>query len=280
MSVPAVPGEGAERTRRTSGVARSKRPRGGARKPTLRLERELLRSGVVMLAAADEVGRGALCGPATVGVVVVTEQTRSAPRGVRDSKLLTAAAREELVAPVQQWAHAWAVGHAGPDEVDQWGIIAALRVAGHRALAQLPDPPDAVLLDGNYDYLTPPEPPEPPEAQRSEQASLFAEFEPGQDAGPELAWAAAFGSGGFPAVHTRVKADMVCAAVAAASILAKTARDRIMVELAADYPEYGWQSNKGYAAADHCEALCRLGPTPHHRRSWRLPGAVAAAVGD
>jgi len=275
VSVPAVPGEGAERTRRPSGVERPKRPRGGARKPTLRLERELLRSGVVMLAAADEVGRGALCGPATVGVVVVTEQTRSAPPGVRDSKLLTAAAREELVAPVQRWAHAWAVGHAGPDEVDQWGIIAALRMAGHRALAQLPDPPDAVLLDGNHDYLTPPGRPQPPK-----QASLFAEFDATQDAGPELPWVAAFGSGGFPTVHTRVKADMVCAAVAAASILAKTARDRIMVELAADYPEYGWQSNKGYAAADHCEALRRLGPTPHHRRSWRLPGAVAAAVGD
>ena len=71
---------------------------------------------------------------------------------------------------------------------------------------------------------------------------------------------------------TRVRADRTCASVAAASILAKVDRDAVMVRLAAEYPGYGWASNKGYGTADHLDALARLGPTPHHRVSWRLPG--------
>lgn len=212
--------------------------------PTLRLERELLRSGVGALACIDEAGRGALCGPVSVGVVVVTESTKPAPKGVRDSKLLTQERREELAPLIRSWASAHAVGMASAAEIDSLGIIAALRLAGQRALAALSLVPDCVLLDGNHDYLTP-----------SDQASLFEEL-PLTD---------------LPPVLTRVKADLRCAGVAAASILAKTARDTLMLGLAADYPDYGWPDNKGYAAPDHLEALRRLGPTPHHRVSWSLP---------
>lgn len=224
--------------------------------PTLRVERRLLRDGVVTLACIDEVGRGALCGPVTVGVVLIDGSTKTAPQGVRDSKLLTPEARLRLVPKIQRWAKAYAVGHAGPDEIDEVGIIAALRLAGHRALAQLvahPDAvaPDSVLLDGNHDYLTPPD-----------ELALFA-----SDA--EVA---------IPPVVTMVKADLRCAAVAAASILAKTARDEIMIGLADQHPSYGWADNKGYAAPEHIAALAELGPTPLHRRSWRLPG-VSATVG-
>jgi putative endonuclease len=69
-----------------------------------------------------------------------------------------------------------------------------------------------------------------------------------------------------------VRADLTCAGVAAASVLAKCERDAIMVDLARKHPEYGWALNKGYSAPDHVEALRRLGPTPLHRRSWNLPG--------
>ena len=79
-----------------------------------------------------------------------------------------------------------------------------------------------------------------------------------------------------PAVTTRVRADLTCAGVAAASVLAKCERDAIMVELAQQHPEYGWALNKGYSAPDHIEALRRLGPTPLHRRSWNLPGTEGA----
>lgn len=214
--------------------------------PSLRIERRLLREGRTALACTDEVGRGALCGPVTIGMVLVTEQTPTAPQGVRDSKLLTPAAREALAPRIRRWAPVHGVGHASPDEIDQYGIIAAMRLAGHRALAQLSVRPDAVLLDGNHDYLSVPE-----------QSALFGP--------PDL-------SDDVPPVITMIKADLRCAAVAAASILAKTARDALLVDLAKEHPQYGWELNKGYSAPEHIAALAQHGPTVHHRRSWSLPG--------
>lgn len=220
--------------------------------PTLRFERTLLREGVVHLACADEVGRGALSGPVTIGMVVISASTRTAPQGVRDSKLLTPEARERLAPKVRRWALCHAVGHAGPAEIDEFGIIAALRLAGHRALAQLSVRPDAVLLDGNHDYLTPPL-----------QDGLFGS--PG-----ELL-------SSVPPVSTMIKADLKCAGVAAASILAKTARDALMTQLHEEFPAYLWAENKGYSAPAHIDALAVHGPSVHHRRSWSLPGV---GVGD
>jgi ribonuclease HII len=220
--------------------------------PSLRFERRLLRGGLTTLACTDEVGRGALCGPVTIGAVLVTEQTRTAPQGVRDSKLLTPGARRRLVPRIQRWAAAYGVGHASPQEIDEFGIITAMRLAGHRALAELGVEPDTVLLDGNHDYLSPPA-----------QATMFE---------PPVVLDR------VPPVVTMVKADLRCAAVAAASILAKTARDDIMVALADDYPAYCWADNKGYAAPEHMAALAALGPTPHHRVSWSLPTPELAGI--
>ncbi len=215
------------------------------------MERELLRGGVTHLACADEVGRGALSGPATVGMVVITAETKTAPQGVRDSKLLTPEARTRLAPKVRRWAVSHSVGHASPDEIDEFGIIAALRLAGHRALAGLAVVPDLVLLDGNHDYLSHPV-----------QDALF-----GSPVDLSVA---------VPPVVTAIKADMRCAAVAAASILAKTSRDALMVDLANSHPGYGWHENKGYASPEHIEALRLLGPSAMHRRSWSLPGIGVA----
>ncbi len=229
------------------------RPSGRGPAPTLRHERELLRAGGhALVAGVDEVGRGALAGPVTVGFVVVDLTTRSAPTGLRDSKLLTPAAREALVPRLRRWAPAFAVGHAAAEEVDALGILRALRLAGSRALHQLhgaAHPPGAVLLDGNYDWLGRPE--VPPEASC-----------------PPLPQA--------PRVTTLVKGDLRCAAVAAASVLAKVERDAIMTDLAQQHPGYGWAGNKGYSAPDHLDALRELGPCDQHRRSWRLPGVAGA----
>ena len=70
---------------------------------------------------------------------------------------------------------------------------------------------------------------------------------------------------------TRVRGDLTCTSVAAASILAKVARDAVMVGLAEQFPGYGWEANKGYGTVAHLEAIRRLGTTPQHRRTWRLP---------
>jgi ribonuclease HII len=194
----------------------------------------------------DEVGRGALAGPVSVGVVLIDESCRSAPTGVKDSKLLTPAARVAMVPRIRRWAMAYAVGHASPAEIDAIGIMAALRLAGCRALAQVPVP-DLVILDGNHDWLTAPE-----------EVGLFA-FAGGS--GPAT-----------PPVTTMIKADLTCSSVAAASVLAKVERDAMMVAAAPDHPAYGWEENKGYAAPEHLAALEAHGATDLHRRSWRLPG--------
>jgi ribonuclease HII len=225
-----------------------------AASPSLRVERALLRSGAMQVCGMDEVGRGALSGPVTVGVVVVDARSRSL-KGVRDSKLLAPQAREELVPAIRHWAVDWAVGHASAAEIDEAGIIAGLRLAGLRALGSLRTSPDVVLLDGSHDWLSAPA-----------QGSLFDVGDP--DTGSVR-------PSGLPSgvrVHMRVKADLTCTSVAAASVLAKVERDALMRELHAGCPHYGWTDNKGYASPDHLDALRRLGPSSQHRRSWRLPG--------
>jgi ribonuclease HII len=218
-----------------------------AHAPHLRYERALLRDGASLLAGMDEVGRGSLAGPVSVGVVVVDLRTPAAPAGVADSKLLSPAARVGLLPALGRWGLARAVGHAGPEEIDAVGIIGALRLAGTRALLQVEQqvgPVDTVLLDGSHDWLTPP-------------VDLF-EPDGGQSRRVQL----------------RVKADLSCASVAAASVIAKCERDALMVDLAEQYPPYGWAQNKGYASPDHLAALRVHGPCPQHRRSWNLPGVA------
>ncbi|NLE72352.1 MAG: ribonuclease HII [Actinomycetales bacterium] len=235
-------------------------------RPDLRHERALLRAGARLVVGMDEVGRGALAGPVTVGAVAVDLGTRACPKGVADSKLLTPLARERLLPALGRWGLARAVGHASPAEIDALGIVAALRLAGRRALAALGTVPDVVLLDGSHDWLSAPR-----------QPGLF---ELGDD---EVAVAARAECDGYAhldgvAVRTRVKADRACASVAAASILAKCTRDALMTELHERHPDYGWAENKGYGAPEHLDALRALGPTPLHRRSWRLPLAEEAAA--
>jgi len=216
--------------------------------PTLDYERRFRGSGARLLAGIDEVGRGALAGPVSVGIAVVDLERPKLLADVRDSKLLKVGDRERLVPVVQQWSVASAVGHASAKEIDDLGIIAALRLAGNRAwfaVLAAGVRPEVVLLDGSHNWLSP-----------DLQPSLFddAPAEPGCDA----------------PVHTLVKADMQCLSVAAASIIAKVERDRMMCELHNEYPAYGWDVNKGYGTAMHKEALRAAGPSPYHRVSWQL----------
>lgn len=239
--------------------------------PSLRVERSLLREGYRLIASMDEVGRGALAGPASVGIVLVDESVRTAPSGVRDSKLLTPAARQALVPRIRRWALAYAVGHAGPDEVDAVGILAALRLAARRALAALPAVPDLILLDGNHDWFS--EPAAPAEDPTSTLPGLFTlrpptPSYPAAPVGPAIE------------VRTMIKADMRCSSVAAASVLAKVERDARMVRLHDEYPAYCWADNKGYSAPEHLQALLELGPCEQHRRSWRLPCATDPVVSE
>lgn len=232
------------------------------------LERELLTS-YGLIAGMDEVGRGALAGPVTVGVALVDASVGQCPQGLGDSKVLRPAQRVALCEPIRRWAVASGVGHACPEEIDRWGIVGALRVAGQRALLSAMAQrvgellPDMILLDGVHDWFS-----EPP-------LDLFSAVEtpdfPADKHWRELGISA-------PPVRTQVKADLNCAVVAAASILAKVERDSLMTGY--DDPGYGWASNKGYASAAHIDGLRALGPSSRHRVSWNLPGVEQTQEGS
>lgn len=200
--------------------------------PTLDVERGLFAAGAHLVAGVDEVGRGALAGPVTIGVVCIGTSTTSIPDGLRDSKLMTPRRREAMEETVKTWSHSWALGEASAAEIDRLGIMGALSLAASRALAALPVTPDWVILDGTVPFVL------------EEQAG--------------------------PRVMTRAKADRDCASVAAASVVAKVARDRLMSELHELHPAYGWEGNKGYGAAAHTAAIREHGLTDLHRRSWNI----------
>jgi ribonuclease HII len=117
------------------------------------LERELAARGHPVVAGIDEVGRGAWAGPVVVCAAVARPGFPAPPRGLTDSKKLTQKRRAGLAAELPGWVAAYAVGAASHQEIDARGMTAALRVAAHRALDQLPVPVDIVLLDGKHDYI-------------------------------------------------------------------------------------------------------------------------------
>ncbi|MEO5902010.1 MAG: ribonuclease HII [Ilumatobacteraceae bacterium] len=148
--------------------------------------------------------------------------------GVRDSKLLSEAGREFLFDRIASWCTAWAVGGASQAECDGLGMAAAQRLAAQRAIEGLGVQPDAAVVDGKWDFVK-----------------------------PHVAH-----------VERKVKADLYCLSVAAASILAKVTRDRIMREQAEHYPHWSFDTNKGYPCPVHKAALQGYGPSAIHRRSW------------
>ncbi|HEV2427752.1 MAG TPA: ribonuclease HII, partial [Acidimicrobiales bacterium] len=167
-----------------------------------------------------------------------------------DSKALTGPARAALVGPITVWAADWSLGWASADEVDAWGLRLALAVAATRALGALRVAPEIALVDGNLNLLDAPVAP-----------TLGAPTPPALD---------------FASLSCRplVGGDARCAAIAAASVLAKVHRDAAMRDAHRAHPAYGWASNVGYGAPAHLSALRALGPTPLHRRSWALPERV------
>ena len=204
--------------------------------PTLEFERELHASGATWVIGCDEVGRGAIAGPVAVGLGAVHVECLDVPPGLRDSKLLSEKRREALYPLATSWVSHHAVGFAEAHEVDRLGIVVALGLAGKRALTALHHAgvgimQSVVVLDGNHDYLS-----------------------------PQLSTP--------PRITTRVKADRDCASVAAASVIAKVERDRLMIEADGVHPGYGWAGNKGYGSSAHYGALSELGPSPLHRLTW------------
>jgi ribonuclease HII len=222
-------------------------------------------------------------------VAVLCEPPRRIPKGLRDSKQLTEDSREAMFERVAAWCAGWAVGHAGPEECDRLGMTAALRLATRRALDQLSSDlvPDAVVLDGTFDFVSPPAVPQLFDADgsvdpaaRCDPGDPEGQGDPGGPGGPgdgaRTPWA--------PPVETVIGGDARCASVAAASVLAKVTRDRIMRASAASYPAFDFERNKGYPSPAHQRALCGYGLSAVHRRSWafvdNLPWELTTWPGD
>ena len=200
-------------------------------------ESDALARGFRRIAGVDEAGRGPLAGP-VVAAAVVFEPGIFNP-DIKDSKLLSAKKRELLAGWIKERAASWAVGVADSGEIDRLNILRASLLAMARAVRGLEVTPDFLMIDGPYGIPA---------------ASLL------ENGGP---WTVA------PAQRAVKGGDRLCFSIAAASIIAKVARDRMMVDLDALYPEYGFASHKGYRSRRHSEALDRYGPCPDHRRSFR-----------
>lgn len=191
--------------------------------PSFALEQTYLRDGVAPIAGVDEAGRGPLAGPVVAAAVILP--LRGIPRGIEDSKALTADRREALYAKLLLCAEI-GVGAASVAEITRLNILNASLLAMRRAVNALPRAPALVLVDGNR--------------------------------APTLACRA----------HPVVRGDASVLSIAAASIVAKVTRDRIMRKLGRRFPAYGFEQHMGYPTEAHRAVLARLGPTPHHRPSF------------
>ena len=196
-------------------------------KPDWSAERELWKQGYVQVAGVDEVGRGPLAGPVMAAAVVFspTFKIRTLP-GLNDSKKLSSLARARLAPRIQYYAASVGIGRADHHEIDALGIVEATKTAMTRAIRQLANQVDHILVD-----------------------------------------ALPFSCDGLPC-QSIIHGDALCSSIAAASIVAKVARDGLMQEMDVLYPGYGFSQHKGYPTKAHTAALEQLGPTPIHRRSF------------
>lgn len=221
--------------------------------PNASRERLLFESGAKTIVGIDEVGKGSWAGPLVIGIAMLSREDIFSDEpavllgGVRDSKQLSESHREEMFEQVAAKCLRWATGAASAVECDQLGMVEAQRLATARGFAALEisgdagidtaiidaaivdaEIVDAAIVDGRWDFVS-------PHARK---------------------------------VMLEVKADADCVSVAAASVLAKVSRDREMRALAGDYPQWHFDTNKGYPCPKHRVALQGYGPSAIHRTSW------------
>ena len=197
-------------------------------------EREQWNSGVQTVCGVDEAGAGPLAGPVYAAAVILPRELEIP--GLNDSKKLTEKKREALFDVIIEQSEAYAIARVEAAEIDEMDILNARMLAMQRAIDALRVKPDLALIDGNRDH-----------------GSIHAVTTP----------------------HiTIIKGDGKSASIAAASILAKVARDRyVSGELHAQYPEYQFAKHKGYGTKLHYEMLDTYGPCPAHRvtflKKWK-----------
>ncbi|MFO7596050.1 MAG: ribonuclease HII [Desulfocurvibacter africanus] len=192
------------------------------------------------VAGVDEAGRGCLAGPVVAAAVVLPAYVKLP--GLADSKLLSPAERARLEPLIKARALAWAVGVSWPPEIDERNVLRATLLAMSRAVRALKLSPEELLVDGNQCI-------------------------------PE-------GLVGFIPQRAIVDGDRLVRCISAASVLAKTFRDRLMGKLERLYPGYGFARHKGYGTREHLQALIELGPSRMHRLTFRGVKPEPADAGE
>lgn len=192
------------------------------------LEERCWRSGYELVCGADEAGAGPLAGRVYAGAVILPRHIEL--EGLNDSKQVSPKRRERLFDEIREKAVAWSVAWVEPREIDEIDILNSRIKAMQMAMDLLTPAPDYALIDGNRD-----------------KGSRYALTTPHE---------------------TVIRGDGRSASMAAASILAKVSRDRYMLEIAKEYPEYQFEKHKGYGTKLHYEMLDQYGPSPIHRRSF------------
>lgn len=197
------------------------------------LEKEAASKGYCFIAGVDEAGRGPLAGPVVAAAVIFPFPPPVNP-SIKDSKKLSASKRAALVFDIYRSALAVGVGIAWHDEIDLVNILRASLNAMERAVCALAIRPDICLVDGRFPF----------------NSTAGAGLEPA------------------PAQRPVISGDSLSISIAAASIIAKTARDSIMEAYHGIFPAYDFKKHKGYGTEEHLSAIKRLGPCPIHRRTF------------
>ncbi len=188
-------------------------------------EKRLKGEGFKKIAGIDEAGRGPLAGPVVAASCILPEGVFF--EGLNDSKQLSPEQREILFDRITSCPGiVYGIAKASVAEIDRYNILKATFLAMRRAVSEMGEKPDFLLIDGN-------------------QVPAFE----------------------FPA-QALVAGDALSVSIAAASILAKVTRDRMMVEWDKKWPQYGFKQHKGYATEQHITAILKWGPSPLHRKSF------------
>jgi ribonuclease HII len=193
--------------------------------PNLNYEKKLWAKGCKLVAGLDEAGRGSWAGPLVAGAVILPSKFKI--KGIKDSKLLSPEKRKELFLAITKNCVSWGVGIVTQEEIDKWGIGPANRLVFERAVKNLSQVPQFLLVDGVKIF----------------SANIPAEFV--------------------------VKGDQKIMSIAAASIVAKVIRDKILEDLHNDYPEYNFAKHKGYGTEEHLRLINQYGICEIHRMSYR-----------
>lgn len=189
-------------------------------------ENELHKKGINIIGGVDEVGRGPLNGPVVTACVVLPNDFHL--EGLTDSKKLTSKKRDEYYEYIINNALAYAVGQCSPEEIDEYNILEATKIAMKRAIDEVSKKIslEYVLIDGNMKFDM------------------------------EMPY------------QSIVKGDSKSISISAASVVAKVVRDRMMIELDKQYPMYGYAKHKGYPTKMHLEAIKKYGLIGGYRKSY------------